>query len=666
MSGKTSKKGPSVASGEGDGESDAGSEGGVKKTSTLSRGASNLAQKVGSLFGARGRKSTSSTAEESTKSRRKSPAEKGTRVEIGYYGKRTDARDRSSEDPRRHAIPRATVTPTKSRSPTPMDQDESEPRPRVKLRKRSMERERERRVSRERELERERRPRDRSRSRERPTSQIMASSSSSMIASSAGLVRSSSSVTASKGGQGESPTRRQASFKVERRIELSRQEVTSVSTSPRGPPPAPPPRARPRTSETSFDSVDAAMAPKPTATSTPKKTPYQFWREQRLKQDELAKQRFLDRSRESLESNQGITSTEPMGAVPKRSLPFKEQPADREENADEILARWKRERAKRERNASGTSAASSTTAEPTLKRVSVRQHTVATMTHTPPPDEEDQRRKSSVLTKLQALARRRSAKESAASEAAAAKKYSIESLMRSAPLNPSVHDVILQPGAATNQASAVLPKSEQAALDDHVPVHGTILKPVLPKQGNTRPPLEEWRRYRSSRESLMAETSSRPRTPSMATPGRGQTPDPDYDTVSVGSASSKSSAGDGGRHYTRYPRPAPTLRSASAMGIPRYVARHHLGRGGRPTSSLMSASPRLEGAQSPAEGFFGRHGARLATTESQMWYQEYSHEAFTHEAEFKQEEATLGVYNYDVRIHSIKGDGREIFHGRLP
>ena len=33
------------------------------------------------------------------------------RVEVGYHGPRTDARDRSSEDPRRHRIPRASLSP---------------------------------------------------------------------------------------------------------------------------------------------------------------------------------------------------------------------------------------------------------------------------------------------------------------------------------------------------------------------------------------------------------------------------------------------------------------------------------------------------------------------------------------------------------------------------
>ena len=36
------------------------------------------------------------------------------RVQVGYHGPRTDARDRSSEDPRRHRIPRASLSPASS------------------------------------------------------------------------------------------------------------------------------------------------------------------------------------------------------------------------------------------------------------------------------------------------------------------------------------------------------------------------------------------------------------------------------------------------------------------------------------------------------------------------------------------------------------------------
>ena len=41
----------------------------------------------------------------------------GSRVEVGYHGPRTDARDRSSEDPRRHRIPRASRSRSAGRSP---------------------------------------------------------------------------------------------------------------------------------------------------------------------------------------------------------------------------------------------------------------------------------------------------------------------------------------------------------------------------------------------------------------------------------------------------------------------------------------------------------------------------------------------------------------------
>merc|ERR1712106_383130 len=93
-----------------------------------------------------------------------------TRVEVAYHGPRTDARDRSSEDPKRHRIPRASLSPTGSPITVPdeegMDEEVSiERRKKIRTRSVSKGREMDRRVSRERSLERERR-----RSKERPSS----------------------------------------------------------------------------------------------------------------------------------------------------------------------------------------------------------------------------------------------------------------------------------------------------------------------------------------------------------------------------------------------------------------------------------------------------------------------------------------------------------------
>ena len=75
------------------------------------------------------------------------------RVSAGYHGPRTDARDRSSEDPRRHRIPRASLSPVSVPGQAQEEQHDS------KLRSRSASRvtQMDRRASRERSYDRERR-----------------------------------------------------------------------------------------------------------------------------------------------------------------------------------------------------------------------------------------------------------------------------------------------------------------------------------------------------------------------------------------------------------------------------------------------------------------------------------------------------------------------------
>ena len=143
-----------------DRKSDAGSVGSARsnrsnasKKGSLSKGASALASRVrSSLFGSGKRSKSKDRQQQGDEDARSGASSReGTRIEIGYYGKRTDARDRSSEDPRRHSIPRASVTPTRggSRAGTPTTTEQHEdggtptvpPRPRSKLRKKSLERE---------------------------------------------------------------------------------------------------------------------------------------------------------------------------------------------------------------------------------------------------------------------------------------------------------------------------------------------------------------------------------------------------------------------------------------------------------------------------------------------------------------------------------------------
>ena len=119
------------------------------------RSLSKAASKFGSLFSSGGRRKKS-------KERKVAASEavvEASRIEVAYYGKRTDARDRSSEDPRRHTIPRAALTPSPPPIPPPRGDRESSDDEDTKRRskrssKKSLERELGRRVSRERELER--------------------------------------------------------------------------------------------------------------------------------------------------------------------------------------------------------------------------------------------------------------------------------------------------------------------------------------------------------------------------------------------------------------------------------------------------------------------------------------------------------------------------------
>ena len=95
------------------------------------------------------------------------------RVSAGYHGPRTDARDRSSEDPRRHRIPRASLSPVTVPSQDQQGQHEST----SQLRSRSVSkgREMERRASRERSYDRERRS-----SKERGSSRVDSAGSKSL------------------------------------------------------------------------------------------------------------------------------------------------------------------------------------------------------------------------------------------------------------------------------------------------------------------------------------------------------------------------------------------------------------------------------------------------------------------------------------------------------
>lgn len=614
-----------------DNKSDAGSVGSTGKSS-------GIAGFLGSVF--RSRKSKS-------KERKKESGE--SRVEVAYHGKRADARDRSSEDPKRHTIPRAVVPKgdqlTSDDDKTPVTPSRSK----SKLRKKSLEREMERRALREMELERGKRLRERSRSRERlqglsateqVTPSIKPSSSTqdlvqAQLAQKSVVQRSSSSVGATSNVISTSVVERHSSFRVERSFQLRR-------TGPEMPPPIPPPRNKSMRSPTKDHSTpDAGAGP-----STPK-TPFQFWREQRLRSEEMK-----------------VQSSPSGGAVPKR--------AEKVEKAEDILARWKQERAKRVRNASGASGvsnASSTTAEP-VKKVSVRHfatpepkpatvHISEDEMETDSTPKRSKERKSSALSAFfHTFKTKKSNKENKEEP----RKYSVTALMTSTPLSKGFHDTVLH----ASEPGKDEPVSPQ-------PIHGTVLHPLPPRSSTTRTPFEEWRRYRSGQD-----PPPRPRdtaSPSGIDPRRfaapmhhGATSEPEADNVSIGSSMSSKSSTYGRAHHHHQtdsshddlhrlvgPQYYSTGRSASAMGIPRFIHRPR-------NPSLVSASPRLErpqGMMAYEGGFHASHGARLAhgssfgSTQSHVWYHEYSHDAFPHDSEF--EEGAFAAHNYDGRINLIRG-----------
>ena len=595
------------------------------RAGTFSKAASSLSQRV-SLFGS-GRKKSKNVKEGS-----ESPAAAPTRLEVAYYGKRTDARDRSTEDPRRHAIPRANLSPTRSSGSTP------EVKARAKLRKKSLEKERERRVSRERELEREKR-RERSRSREKLAAEKTSSSTTNPLTSTSFHHHHRHHQSSSQ-EQRDSP---KWSFKTE----TSLHEIESSV------PPIPPVR-RNRSPVKSTEEIH----PSPKTSTPNKKTPYQFWKEHKVR-DSRSEEKVLYAYEEVGQ-----------GAVRKvfhesEEVFVHEDPGSRPgDKADDILDRWKRERAKRdrERHGSGLSSASSSTAEPLSKVSIVSTHPSKAEKLTKMQSEsvlqvqksKDKDRKSSLSAMFHSLTKKKS-KEDEGSDSEKQKKYSIAALMQNTALNPSFHDAVLHPAdQETGNGSAKKSPDE--------PVLGTILHPKPPKipggpSTSQRSPFEEWRHYRGQRK-----TSEHPPTsgshlepprrisaPTHSPMGlRAPTPDPDYDSISMSSAGSKSSRrGVDSSHEDLHRLVGPQYytgsgyRSSSAMGIPRFVHR---------PASMLSASPRLERPLGASNESFG---PTLASAESHQWYQGYSHEAFPHEAEF--EDASFAGHNFDGRIHSIKG-----------
>ena len=618
------------------------------------------------------------------------------RLEVAYFGRKTDARDRSSEDPRRHSIPRASLTPSKDRSPAPRgDVSEEEAdggeKSKLKLRKKSKEREIGRRASRERELEREKKRSSwrssRSRSRERLSSvgsasgyptptpaeqaefELMLQEERELEAQEAAAAAASTSSKsqipiAGKDGRRIS-TERTSGIHFSRRSPswgLTRNERAGT-----GIPPVPPPRthrtstggALPRVSEASRE---RDVPGQPRKTSTPRKTPYQYWREKRLAQEEAA---WGGAARKTSKTYSSYT------VAPGAEL--------------EPQAGWKRER-----NISGVSNASSTTAEPQRKlTVHSKADTIPqksgaesgdsdAMSTTSGRSSKDGKKKKSIQQFFTDLTKRKPS-----SKKEPERKFSANMLVQSmAASNPQFHANILHKedlGSANGGPSGDVGNGSVSSPDHANPqapsggeeqhLAGTVLHPEKPGH---RTPFQEWRHYRDGGDSRRISAPGF-RGPSPGGGIRALTPDPDYDAVSVASTGSRSSyhrtktsAETSHEDLHRQVGPAyytgSGMRSSSSLGIPRFIhtkksrTQSLISSSPRPDHPGQSGLPRPAAARTPSsDSFFGRHGAVLTTAESHEWYETYNKESFPHEAEFGENVTPSMEVNYDGRIHHIRG-----------
>jgi hypothetical protein len=549
-----------------------------------------------------------------------------TRMETAYHGKRTDARDRSSEDPRRHRIPRASVTPPKVdvlssegeeevKDAAAAAADNGKPRPKLR-RKKSLEKTAGQRATRERTLEREKRVSSRSRDR-------------ALVVTTDEVSRSASTATSTF-------------YRVEKTVQMSH-SFKGV----KGTPPIPPPRTFSKRSVLQHQQQSSEMSFEvhlPVATSTPSKmqTPYQFWREQRLRSSQVSSEPSKIKPVKAFESEPQL-----------QQQPQHQQPA-KSDSSPGLFGRFK---SKRERSASGTSTASSSTAEPHRKlSAKVAAAAVAANAETASIGSNgsaSSRTKKSLSNLFGTLTRKKSKEELSQTER---KTSTTATLIRSAVLlNPDFHKAVMKTdknGSSTSPPQ-MLPPPQHSMM-------GTVLHP-RPPRGRT--PFQEWRHYRQQQhQRLLQQRQQQPQqmqqqslgvqldahyrhTPS---PRLLRTPDPDYDTMSVGSAVSsnyRSSKEDlrpkqvGPGYY------ATAGRSASSLGIPRFHAQRQQQGSPKPrTRSLAGESPRMSGA--PLHG--------VQSGESHEWYTDFQQQV-PHDKEFGSN-ASFGGKNYDGRIQAAIGE----------
>jgi len=497
------------------------------------------------------------------KEKSKKQSSEYSRIEIAYHGKRTDARDRSSEDPIRHTLPRVALTPIPAADSNSDESDKSGSKKQRSFRsKRSKSKEKERRASRERELEKTRGAKEDIDDDQRNSTPPVSMPTS-----------------------------------VEMNFEVLRPAAVVVAAAGK--------------SEESSPVVKK------------KSMSFQFWREQQLKKADAKQAQFEAESRKA-ESQVTVAS------LPKKS--------------------------------------------PKPESVVVVANSES------PKSEKKFGRSSSLSTLFSAFSRKKSTQK-------ADRKFSTDALLKSTPLNPDFHATIVQKGTEessppTNNSPSFFPIQEDSSDATESPTPSKSPK-------SAKSPLQAWRLYRQKHEQFREIPPTVPEASIeisdsdpvslqivradnvVQRPPDPDIPTPDYDQMSV--ASSGASSFMSSRYFpnrdssTEELRPhfyqnfssrafataTPPFRSSSQFSIPRFVIKHR-------TRSLLSASPRLEhrNSRSPStDSIFGSRmggGSNFGSNDSQIWYQNYQHDAFPHEAVFGEEE-TRG-HSVDGRIHHIKGE----------
>ena len=197
---------------------------------------------------------------------------------------------------------------------------------------------------------------------------------------------------------------------------------------------------------------------------------------------------------------------------------------------------------KRQRSPSGISNASSTTAEPRRKVVPSAE--VAETVSIASNDSENSSKAKRSLSNLFGTSKSSKRKNK---EDQLRKTSTTASLLHGAlTLNPDFHKAIVEynngsPAVTSKAAGQQVTLRVSSPTPDHV--MGTVLRPQLPRG---RTPFQEWRHFRQEQKQReLQEEQQQQQQPFRHTPSPRlirRTPEPDYDTTSVGSAVSMASS----------------------------------------------------------------------------------------------------------------------------